>query len=307
MLSDAFLKLKANLEPNPSFADTVSQKYNAVKNKMENGRRGTSVKLIGSLQRRTRIQPKPGSDFDIDILVQLGDFQRWVPANEGISSEQALGEIHSIVHTSERYGAMSPTVSSPTVEFEYRDGVKVQLVPAYLDNIGHSPDGTVHQPVGRAFWVPKEGGGWKLADYDHDADYITSQNTLSGGWLIPIVKMLKVLRREYFPKMSPYYLEILAAQYIPRITKIYNDMRIPLTFNSLIADFFKVVDGRAGESAKIPGSHTPAIVLSSIDAEEVNKMLKSIQRYCETANKFTTEGDKKKSWRELFGDPFPSI
>ncbi len=305
MLSDAFAKLKSNLELNDTFDGLIQQKHNAVRSKVENSRPGTQTKLIGSLQRKTRIQPRQNDTFDIDILVQLGEFYNWVTVG-GVSPEQALGEVHKVVHQSERYSSLGPQISSPTVAFEYKDGVKIELVPAYLDKIGHSHDKTPHHPVGRAFWVPKEGGGWKLADYDFDADYITAQNTASDGLLIPAIKMLKAIRREYFPQMSSYHLEVLAGQYIPIIVAINKRFNTPSTFDSLTTDFFKLAIDCIDAPTRIPGSHTPEVSLSATDAASVKSTFEKIKRYCESANTINGEGDKKKHWKELFGEPFPA-
>jgi hypothetical protein len=67
-----FVKMKQNLELNPSFDETIQVRHNAIRSSLENN--GVAVrdtKLIGSLQRKTRIQPREGDEFDIDILVIL--------------------------------------------------------------------------------------------------------------------------------------------------------------------------------------------------------------------------------------------
>jgi Second Messenger Oligonucleotide or Dinucleotide Synthetase domain len=141
-ITQAFLTLKKNLELNPSFDDTVQQKHNAVHSVLEN--LGiTDTKLIGSLQRRTRIQLRPGEIFDIDILVPLGEFYGWVSSG-GVSPQLALQYLHGILNKSDRYRAMNPQQNQPTITFEYKDDVKVELVPAYLDMVGYSPDGKIH-------------------------------------------------------------------------------------------------------------------------------------------------------------------
>jgi hypothetical protein len=60
----------------------------------------------------------------------------------------------------------------------------------YIDNIGRDPNGNTHTPIGRGYWIPKN-GNWVLADYDHEAAYITEQNTASDGYLAPDNKNAK--------------------------------------------------------------------------------------------------------------------
>ena len=74
-MNNHFSKLKQNLEPNPSFDQTIQTRHAAVRSALENkGAAIKDTKLIGSLQRKTRIQPRIGEKFDIDILVVLGKF-----------------------------------------------------------------------------------------------------------------------------------------------------------------------------------------------------------------------------------------
>src|SRR3989344_4346861 len=110
--------------------------------------------------------------------------------------------IDSALRKSDRYRIMKPRQDQPTVTFEYKDGVKVELVPAYEDGITYS----------QGYWIPKD-GRWELADYDYDAKYITQQNYLSDYWLIPTIKMLKAIKRNWFNEdVLSFHLLILAAK-----------------------------------------------------------------------------------------------
>ena len=60
-----FLKLKENLELSPSFDQIVQVRHSAVRSALENKAAAIrDTKLIGSLQRKTRIQPRQGEQFD---------------------------------------------------------------------------------------------------------------------------------------------------------------------------------------------------------------------------------------------------
>lgn len=305
-MTEAFQKLKSNLELNESFDDVVSQKHNAVQSVIENTGRGYRTQLIGSLQRKTRIQPREEDDFDIDILVELGTFYNWVPYGQGINPEDALRELNSAIASSDRYGAMGPETDAPTVSFEYKDGVKVELVPAYLDRIITHPSGTPRTPSGRAFWIPKN-GRWELADYNYDAEYITNQNKASGGYVIPTIKMLKAIRRKYFPDMSPFHLEVIAAQTIPLLVTAYKQQGKSVTYPLLIADFFQTADSFLTQSITLPGSYSPSVGLPVAQQQTITNTIKALGTACTEINNLPYDTDKKRQWREVFDNAFPSV
>ncbi len=237
MIEDTFLKL--NLELTQTFQDTISRQYKAVRGVIENNHADVKkVRLIGSVGRKTRIQPPPGSnaDFDIDMLVVLGTFYNWVTDGSGISKEKAMESVEVAVKQAERYAKKNPERDNPTVTFSYENGVKVELVPAYIDNIGKSLSGLEHSPKGRAYWVPSR-TGWQLADYDYEADEISKANAACGGLLIPTVKMLKAAKREHFPSMKSYHLEVIAVNLIPKLITEYEGRRAKITYPLLAGAF----------------------------------------------------------------------
>lgn len=304
MINEAFQKLKSNLNFNPGFDQTIQQKHNAVRSVVENINPAFKTKLIGSLQRKTRIQPRPGNTFDIDILVIMGSFTDWVSFG-GVSPDQALNTLEETVSSSARYDAMNPTQDQPTVTFEYKDKVKVELVPAYLDMIGRSPEGLSHSPVGRAYWIPKD-GRWVLADYDHDANYVSATNQALGGWLVPTIKMLKAARRIHFPDLGTFHLETIAADLIPAIIQYNNTNGIVTTYPGLIKDFFTYSHNHLNQPMKIPGSHTPHVSVEEFHKPAVAQKFKDIQEHCESIVATQSETAQKAAWRILFGEPFPS-
>lgn len=303
MVDSAFQKLKSNLELNESFGKLIQQKHNAVRSVIENINPAIKTKLIGSLQRKTRIQPVEKEEFDIDILVILGEFSRWVSLGSGVTPSDALQKVHDSIGESDRYDAMGPEKDAPVVTFEYKDGIKVELVPAYVDNIGHWPDGTP-TVKGRGYWVPKN-GRWELADYDHEAEHLTSMNTVSDGFLVPTIKMLKALKREYFPALGSFHLEILSAQTVPRMVLAHKQREIPVSYPVLIKNFFLLAKDSLGQPVKIQNSNSPEIILSSADLEKIQNAFHVIHQYCESIEMQENDQKKVEMWRELFGSLIP--
>ena len=110
MLQENFQKFKSNLELNETFGEIIERRHNAVRSAVENNGNGVKTKLIGSLQRQTRIQPKGDQLFDLDILVVLGSFYNWLAPGDpnGITPEAAMQKMGEIVGESDRYNAMNP-------------------------------------------------------------------------------------------------------------------------------------------------------------------------------------------------------
>lgn len=303
MINKAFQGLKSNLELNANFDKLIQQKHNAVRSVIENINPSIKTKLIGSLQRKTRIQPTENEEFDIDILVILGEFNRWVSVGSGVTPSDALEKVHKCIGESERYDAMGPEKDAPVVTFEYKDGIKVELVPAYVDNIGQWPDGTP-TVKGRGYWVPKN-GNWELADYDYEADHLTSVNTISNGMLIPTIKMLKALKRRYFPKLGSFHLEILSTHEIPVIVRHYDSKNVPVTYPNLIREFFALAKDYLHQPIRMYNSHSPEITLSSSDLEKVKKTFNDIYGYCNKIEMQRHDQIKLEMWIKLFDNPMP--
>jgi hypothetical protein len=303
MLGEAFQKLKSNLELNERFDEVIQQKHNAVRSVIENNLPNTNTELIGSLQRKTRIQPRPEDDFDIDILVILGEFAKWVPTG-GITPQDAIRSVYYGIGQSERYSSMDPHIDEPTVTFEYKKGdVKVELVPAYIDKIGYYPDGKTPTVVGRGYWVPKS-GRWELADYDYEAEHITKMNETSEDYLIPTVKMLKAIKRKFFPDMSSFYLEILASQIIPAIVIWWKREGYQADYPMLITNFFSIAKDKLQLPIKMEGSCSPYISLDFSKQGQVIQIFNELNNYLTW---LTSQADNKKieGWREIFGDSMP--
>lgn len=306
-MREHFLKLKQNLELNDSFDDTVKTRHAAIRSAIANRNQEIKdTKLIGSLQKQTRIQPRADDTFDIDILVIMGEFTAWVPVGDprGVLPDAAIHTLHTTVTSSDRYAAKDPQKDAPTVSLTFDSGPKVELVPAYLDMIGHSADGTVHSPKGRAYWIPKN-GVWELADYDHEAAYLSAQNIASKYWLVPVLKMLKAIKRIHFPEFDSFPMEIIAAHVIPIAVSMREMTNQEIFYPELISDFFRFGKDHLSNPLKVPGSNSPAVVhhlpISTALVGKFNQILNHIGRI----SSFTTQNERITAWRALFGDVFP--
>jgi hypothetical protein len=200
---------------------------------------------------------------------------------------------------------MNPTQSNPTVTFEYQDGVKVELVPAYRDYIGHTPDGLKTTVIGRGYWVPKE-NGWELADYDYEAEHVSAHNQITDGWFVPTIRMLKAVRREHFPEMIPYHLEVIASHVLPPIFETYSNQGWQLSSPAIITSFFRTAHPYLNAPLQMNGSNTPHISLDWQHQSKVTDMFGKIQQHCDSIWNLSSEAEQMKAWRTLFGEVFPA-
>jgi hypothetical protein len=307
MIEDTFLKLKSNLELSQTFQDTISRQYGAVSSVIQNNHADVKkVRLIGSVGRKTRIPPPPGSnaDFDIDMLVVLGTFYNWLTDGSGITPAKAMDSVQEAVKQAERYGKKNPERDNPTVTFTYENGVKVELVPAYIDSIGKRMNGEEYTPKGRAYWVPTR-TGWQLADYDHEAEQITAANAASKGMLIPAVKMLKAAKREHFPSMKSYHLEVIAANKIPGIVAELEGKGLTPTYPLIIAYFLYRLRSYVGQSWNIAGSLSPSLQIDANARDEFIGKAAWIEEQMNAAVGSQTDRDKHLVWKNIFNDWMP--
>lgn len=302
-----FEQLKRNLEPNDSFDETVSQRHLAIRSALENLVRIHDTKLIGSLQRRTRIQPRTEDTFDIDILVVLGSFVNWLPAGQGISADQALNQVMSGIEESERYSKKDPTEDAPTITLHFEDDIKVELVPAYIDNIGVGPDGSAVPPVGRGYWVPGPGKRWIHADYDFDADYVSRINRANANRVIPLIKMLKAAKRHNFAQLKSFPLEILTTQIVPALLAVMSQQgRHGVPDSEFIKLFFIAGKEMLSSPLTIPGSNSPAVVLDPATVTYLQGRFADVVAHINATERLTSETGKAQAWRQLFGEAFPA-
>jgi Second Messenger Oligonucleotide or Dinucleotide Synthetase domain len=300
-----FLKLKSNLELDPTLAEKITTRHSAVRTYLKNNHPGfKDSQLIGSLQRQTRINPGATHRLDIDIMVIVGEFHNWVTSG-GITAHDAIRALHSTVNQSARYGAMEPAADPPTVTLTSSDGIEVQLVPAYIDMIGADSAGNILGEKGRGYWVAKN-GTWTIADYDHEAAWISAQNRESNGLLIPTLKMLKVIKRVYFPILDSFPLEILAAKIIPGTVLFNQRFGGAASYQTLLHTFFELAPRELSTPIRVPGSKSAPIILDHLAVNTLTTQFAEIAHYIKTISALSGEAQRAQGWRTLCGEFFPS-
>lgn len=304
-MNSHFLQLKSNLELGESLAASISTRHNAIRAYLANNLHGVKdSKLIGSMQRQTRIHPGAGKKLDVDILVIMGEFHSWVTSG-GITAQNALNTLYAAIHQSDRYSGLGPVQDPPTVTLTYSDDIEVQLVPGYVDHIGRDSLGNFVGPSGRGYWIAKN-GGWEMADYDHEAAFISSQNAISNYYLIPVIKMLKAIKRLHFPTFGSFPLEILAAHVVPISVAARQQYNVPITYVDLVEDFFTHAPTWLTNPIAVPGTKSPAIILGQPLATSYAESFRALAEFVRVTKAHPVQADQVAAWKRLFGEQFPA-
>jgi len=298
-ISQAFNEFRTRLEINDTLQMAITEHHKSIRNWIESYEQNITTKLIGSLQRKTRIQPRTKDIFDIDILVVFGKFLPCRFGSRGVFPDEALNKLDEIMREHEGYEKMNPKKDYPTVIINYADGTKAELVPAYIDFID--------EPKGRGYYIPKNFTEWEKADYDYDAEYISNKNKECEGWLIPTIKMLKAAKRNLFPEMKSYHLEVLATSIIPLLVEYYKSKNFQFSFHDLAYGFFLIAKDKVLKSCSIEGSKSPdaSVYMTYNQKQNLANKFSKIADYCKSIIHLDGR-DGIEGWKNLFGEPFPS-
>ncbi len=301
-MDNHFKKLKSNLELTPYFQEKITQHHNSVRSIIEENDKIKNTKLIGSLQRKTRIYPGTSSVFDIDILVVMGSFGSWTTQG-GITASSAMESLRLILKNSGRYKDFNLSKDDPVVAFNYSgDNIRVEIVPAYIDQIGHTSDGKKIGEIDRGYWVPKN-GKWEIADYDYEADYVSNQNENSKGVLVPAIKMVKAIKNIHFPELNSFPLEILLSQIVPEIVRLVGNN---IKDEDLLYIIFSLLEKTINTSIKIPNSKSDEIIIEEEIINRLKGRFRQIEKFIMSNKKLSLKENKVRNWKILFGDYFPS-
>jgi len=302
-VDESFKELLRRIELNRSRVALASERYNAVKATVEAALPGKTLRQIGSFQRKTKIKPVDLSDqLDIDVVVSFGRFYAYATnPTEGVTPDKALNIVREGLRWNETYRVMPQRQDHPAIRIEYADGVAIEFVPAYEDLTGqhsHGLSGPACYIVGASPYT------WVAADYDYDAQIISSLNAVSEEKLVPMIKLAKSYFRNVTVPLKSFHTEILVANVVPPLISEWKAKRYSYGYQHLVAAFLGQVSKIITIPASLPGSFSPPMDsgLSSTTLLSASAFLaarsEAAWRLCATN---TTAG-----WREFFGQPFPS-
>jgi len=310
-VKEAFVTTLSRIELNPTRVQLASQRYNAIKQVIEQALPGKTVTQIGSFQRKTKIRPLDLSDkLDIDLLVKFKTANWSLFGMPGVweTPESALDKIQRVLVADQSYRIMRPKPDAPTVSLTYADQFTFEIVPALVDRTGRYN----HRPgEPDCYLVGLKRDTWSPADYDYEAAYISSLNKQTGGRLVPSIKLVKVFLRGHGLSPDPlksFHIEILCTRIIPPIIASWEAYGLNWGYHQVLAYFLCNVGSQLASPVALPNSYSPPIQvnLSPADVQvlksRVDQLGQSAQKLC----RLKDTPDTLKRWREFFGGPFPA-
>jgi len=242
----------------------------------------------GSVRQKTIIKPVDDDDeFDVDLLIILEENPDWSPAD--YHSNMA-----DIFNDSDRYRDITDTKGKTRcITIDYNSDFHVDLVPAI-------------ERDGQIFIFNKADNKPERTDGDGYAQWFEQQDANAGGYLVPVVRLLKYLRdsREDFETKSIILTTIAGMQVNP------DD-----SFASIPEALASILNGMKDYLLQFeapPSISNPAMPDEDFDRHWKNdnqgfKNFKmAIEKYADIATEaISANEDKAESlWKELFGDKF---
>lgn len=202
-ISEAFQKLKGNLEITDLQAETVSTRQQSVRKVVENGLSVDDSFLTGSYIRNTMIAPL--SEADIDILMVLNE-QYFDNYNDEKNMGQA-GLLDLVKRTLRKTYTKTPDISrngqAVTIRF---DDFMVDVVPGF-------------NRQGGGYLIPNSiSQSWVSTDPKKHVEIFSKANAAHNQDFVPLVKMIKAWNKNIGQHFRSFHLEVLALQILDKIT-----------------------------------------------------------------------------------------
>lgn len=302
MVHRGFELCLSRIELDPTRVTEAKQHYNAVKDWLES-RMSVTVRRVGSFQRHTKIRPTVEngvvSSIDIDAVVCFGDVTYFTNYG-GTSASSALEQVRHALVQNRTYQLLEPEIDHPVVTLSYANEFFLELIPCFKNRM--PPDNTYRDPA--SYYVTNSAGGWELADYDYDSQYISGANKECDGKLVPAIKLLKRFCRNRKIGLKSFQIEVLAALLLKPYFKVAPQNFPDWEWQDVLIFFLEVAPALMDNSPSIPGSQTAHIPIAN--HEFVKSQLKEWSEILQEANKMTDSEEKLKAFRMVYGAPFPS-
>ncbi len=235
----------------------------------------------GSVRQKTIIKPVGKDDeFDVDLLVMLKENTDWSPADYHKN-------LAGIFKDSDRYEDITDTRGKTRcVTIDYNSDFHVDLVPAIERN-------------GKVYIFNKSTNEEECTDGDGYAQWFEQQDVYAGGYLVPVVRLIKYLRdsRNDFETRSVILTTIIGMQ-VQSTDNFENLSDAFVTIMGRIDDFL-------AESEEAPIIENPAMPEETFDrdwTDDNNKSFKASKKAVGSYNETLSDTESLEQWQELFGN-----
>jgi hypothetical protein len=292
----AFEEFAVRLEPTEAQKKDAATKQIGVRDCLNAKLWVANTFLTGSYARQTMIRPPS----DIDLFVVLDYSKHGQDYYHGYNGEQnALERFHSILK--ECYPYTPIRKDHPAVHLDFST-YGFDVIPAF-------------NRTGGGYVIPNPAGaGWISTNPQKHADRTTAMNKATGGYSVPLVKMLKAWNRLHYEKLTGFHLEMMLADAWPTSWSSISYSTQPVAYSSFsdaAAALFPALSSKLQYSMQDPAGVGDSIdgYLSWDDRTRTRQRLDSAAQEAHIALRHAARGDHYSAitkWRDIFGDPFPA-
>ena len=289
---DAFNKFRQRLELSETEQKDAARRHTELREWIRSGFDIKADFLSGSYRRHTKTKPLK----DVDVLLVLGDKERWRRDKPPIGTLQALE-----AHLRKKYTGNDQVEigrRSVTVEFEKNwypedhDGkvLSIDAVPAY-------------ELSGGVYEIPdKITGTWIKTNPETHREQVTAKNKELDGCWVPLVKMVRGWNRANDRPIKPSFLvEVMAEDLVVPPFSTYPD-EVRNFFAAAEANIDRAWPDPAKLGPPVSDQMTPDLIAKAKTALQEAQRKATLAFRAEATGR---QGDALRIWREILGDYFP--
>jgi hypothetical protein len=239
--------------------------------------------LVGSWGKLTRVRP-PG-DIDLYFVLPYEVYKRF-NAYVGNKQSALLQEVKGILQKS--YPATEMRGDGQVIVVKFTS-INVEVVPVFkLEN-------------GRYWICDTNGGGtYREADPHAEESHVSSIHDAHNNNLRPLVRMLKVWKRNCNVPLKSFHVELLAADFLRQCEWKMNGF---FYYDWIMRDFFKYLQSRENGVLFVPGTYE-TLYLGNAWKSRCESAYSRALKACEYehADYVNLAGEE---WRKIFGDQIP--
>lgn len=287
-VSQAFVELAGKLKPTDAQESTIASRRDSVASFLATAYPSTSTmplletKVIGSAQRKTLIRPVD----DIDVLAVFDDSQVW--ASYKYDSKQLLYRVREALSS---YRVETVGSRGQAVRLFYSSGPHVDITPAFrVFNFFGQADG---------YYILRGDGGWQQTNPYLHHDFMVQRNQELGGYLKPLVRLLKRWNRVHSGRLRSFHLELITQASVSTLSASMREAT--KVFFEYAGYHLHVTDpaGYSGDLAAALSYNQEQAILQSFSYGRDHA-----QRALD-AEALGNTAEALRQWRIVFGDEFP--
>jgi hypothetical protein len=241
------------------------------------------VRVIGSAGRKTLIRPV----HDVDVFAVFDDSQVW--NSYRADSKQLLYRVREALTD---FRVETVGARGQAVRLFYSSGPHVDITPAFRV-FGFLGDQ-------QGYYIPRGDGGWQQTDPYVHHDFMAQRNQDLGGYLKPLVRLLKRWNRVHSSRLESFHLELVTQAVFGTIG---SNTRDAVRFFFEHADSYLHVSDPAGYSGDL------AAGLTSTQEQAIRQSFSTAAAHARRAQANEALGNPAEAcrqWRIIFGDEFPA-